>query len=118
MTLASSIDLRPAVSTGRMWGGMVASGTLHLAVAVFLVAGLPRLFEPEPATMTVPVDIVNLDELSELASLPAEQVGPVETAEESRPVDEVDEVARPQQATAQTAPASHQAARPWRRRRR
>ncbi len=105
MTLATSVDLRPVLSTGKMWTGMAASGVLHVAVAVFLVAGLPQLFKPEPAQLTVPVDIVNLDELSELASLPAEQVGPVETAEQSRPVDEVDEVARPQQATPQAAPA-------------
>lgn len=105
MTLATSIDLRPLASSGKMWSGMLASGALHVGIALFLIVGVPQLFRPEPAQLTMPVDIVNLDELSELASLPAEQIGPVESAEESKPVEEVDEVARPQQAAAQPAPA-------------
>ncbi|WP_143596240.1 hypothetical protein [Tistlia consotensis] len=84
---------------------MVASGLLHLAIALFVVVGVPQLFRPKPPQMIVPIDIVNLDQVSELASLPAEQIGPVQSAEESKPVDAVDEVARPQQANPQPAPA-------------
>lgn len=103
MTLATSIDVRPLASTSKMWSGAAASGVLHLAIALFVVVGVPQLFQPEPPQLSVPVDIVNLDEVAELASLPAEQIGPVESAEESRPVEQVDEVARPQ--TAAPAPA-------------
>lgn len=103
MSLVTSIDLRPVSSSGRMWSGVAASGLLHVAIAAFLIVGVPEIFRPDPPQMVVPIDIVNLDELSELASLPAEQVGPVETAEESEPVERVDEVARPQQATPQPA---------------
>lgn len=105
MTLATSIELRPLSSSRKMWSGLIASGALHVGVALFLAVGLPQIFQPDPPQMTVPVDIVNLDELSELSSLPAEQIGPVQSAEESKPVEEIDDVARPQQAAPQPAPA-------------
>ncbi|MEX2629881.1 MAG: hypothetical protein WD341_08075 [Tistlia sp.] len=105
MSLVTSIDLRPISSTRKMWTGMAASGALHVGIALFVAVGLPQLFRADPPELTVSVDIVNLDEISELASLPADQIGPVESAEESKPVEEVDEVARPQPSTAQPAPA-------------
>lgn len=105
MSLATSIDLRPVPSQGKMWSGMAASGALHVGIALFVAVGLPQLFQPDPPQMSVSVDIVNLDDIAELASLPAERIGPVESAEESKPVAEVDEVARPQQSAAQPAPA-------------